>query len=137
MPMKKQVMNFHSWSAPFRISGVPPPQRNNAGYLSDILEKPPTLNYNQCQQLGTTSQYYHQYQFLQLVSAIQVPMALKHKPILLLISVPIRQWLGILSVNISSNGSPHATPLYSYLEAACKKLMQTRLGYCVRVHIGQ
>lgn len=39
--MKIQVMNFYGWSAPFRIPGVPPPQRINMGYVSDILRETP------------------------------------------------------------------------------------------------
>lgn len=53
----------------------------------------------------------------------------------IIISVPIRHWLGILSVNTSCNGSPDLTPLYSCLRAACKKTHATRLGYCVQILI--
>lgn len=56
--------------------------------------------------------------------------------IVIIISDPIRHWLGILSVNSSYSGSPDVTPLYSCLRAACKKPMQTRLGYCVDILIG-
>lgn len=50
----------------------------------------------------------------------------------IIISVPIRHWLGILSVNTSCNGSPDLTPLYSCLRAACKKLMQQDLAIVFR-----
>lgn len=53
---------------PIQITRGPPSTENQCRLGQWYTERnPPTIHYNQCQQLGSTSQYYRQHQFLRLV----------------------------------------------------------------------
>lgn len=124
---------------PIQITRGPPSTENQCRLGQWHTERnPPTIHYNQCQQLGTTSQYYRQHQFLRLVLFSSTgSRGSKSQTNTIVINIRPNQALAWNSkCQFQLQWFTWPDPVVLLFKGSMQKPMQTRLGYCVDILIG-